>query len=295
MTTASPSAALTSEPPEERPLSRRELLVGVAAGGAALAATNAANTLITRRLTADASEASWQARVQALEAQVRRLQVQLALYRDLDRIGFDSLVSGALDLYDRLWPGVQGGIGLLRAGVEAVQGGVDHFDALLPGLLGSVQALEAAISTVEGLVAEVEEAIGEVLKKVAPVGKAVTEFLAWLVSKIPFGVGAAALAAANRLSTMVDSTSSLAGDARSHLVQPLRQDWLSSVKGQGLRGRLLEPLRSELIAPLQEHLDKVESLASEWQQGVAGPVRAALAEREKILQKISQADRQASS
>ncbi len=285
-----PSAPLpsTAAPgPEPRPISRRTLIYGATAGGAALLVTNVANTLASTRIATDATQARAQTRIDALETEVRHLQAQLALYQDLERIGLDRLIGGALDLYDRLWPPVRKGVALLLEGLRTVEEGLSHFEAGLPSLLGAVQTVHSLFASVEDHVREVEDLISGVLKRVAPIGEAVGDFLAWLVGKIPFGVGASVLQAGDRLGALAGAVPDIIADARLRLLRPLDDDWLATGEGEGLQGRLMKPLRDALITPLRGHLEEVQRLSGDWDETVARPLRAALAERQQIRDKLS--------
>ena len=305
---ASHTPSLAPQPPAaagaaRRPVSRRELLVAGLAGGAALVTTNVYTGLVTNRLTASAAERRARTELEALqkrhettvaglEAELRRLERQLSLYRDLERVGLDRLIHAALDLYDRLWAAVRTSIELLRRGLRAVNDGLVRFEGGLSALRSAAQVVAGLLAGIEAQVDGVEEIVGEVLKLAAPVGEAVGGFFSWLLSKIPFGVGARIREASDRISALAGAVPALVADTRERLVEPLRKEWLAAGEGEGLQGALFDPLRARVLLPLDAHLSEVERMASQWETEVARPLRAALVEREKVRKEIARLERE---
>ena len=282
-----PSSSEVKEP--RPPLSRRQLLIG-AAGGLALVATNTATSVATHQITARIDHARAQAQLKAtrdeLQAEIHRLEMQLALYKDMERIGLDRLIRSLLEAYDRFWPALRAGISLLQKSLRSVDEGLSHFENSLPTLRSAAQLLGDLLTGLEAQTKGVQETLNDILKRTGPISEAVSGFLSWLLSRIPFGVGERIIEATDRLSALVANVPTLIADTRQHLLEPLQNEWLNTADGEGLKGRLFDPLRTSVLIPLRTHLEQVENMASRW-DGEIKPIRAALDEREKLRQQLA--------
>jgi hypothetical protein len=277
-------AGAEAEP--SRPLTRREMLIGLAAGGAVLITTNTGTALASHKIGTDAANRRAQPKIDELEGEISILRRQLALYKDMERIGLDRLIRALLETYDRLWPPVRKAIGLLLAALDAIEGGLAGFEIKLPSLQSATRLLGNLLTGMEAQVEAAQDAINELLKRTGPIGEAVSGFLAWLLSKIPFGVGDRVAEAADRLSALVAGVPPLIADVRNRLLGPLDDDWLASADGEGLKGGLFDPLREDLLAPLRTHLEQVEEMAGRWDEEAAS-LRAALDKRDQIRGEIA--------
>jgi len=298
MITDGPAATPLSLPPAgpesspaPRPLTRRELVIGAAAS-AALLATNSITGAVTHSLSTRAADARAQRQLEAtrteLEAEITLLKKQLAIYDELERVGLDQLIREILQTYDRLWPAAQAGLGLLRSGLGTVEDALSRFESMLLGLQRTVDSIAGLHAGVDAQLSAVQGIINEVLKRTAPIGEAVSGFMGWLLSRIPFGVGDRAREASERLGTLVANIPILTGDTRERLLQPLQQEWLGTDQQGGIRGRLFDPLRRGLIAPLREHLAQMQAMGNHWQGTASKPLADALAARERLRQELAQ-------
>lgn len=291
MATQDPTAAAPLPPTAEeaepaRALSRRELLLALGVGGVALVGTNTGTGAASYRFGSSAAKRRAQVQIDDLAGEVSLLQRQLALYEDMERIGLDRLIRALLEAYDRFWPPVRSAIGALRNAVKLIERGLDLFEPKLSPLRGAARLLGDLLTGMEAQVQGTQEAINEILKRTGPIGEAVSGFMAWLLSKIPFGVGERVRQAADRLSALVSTVPPLIADVRHRLLDPLTDEWLGASEGQGLQAGLFGPLREGLLAPLSAHLDEVEQMAAGWEEE-AQSLRAALEAREGLRREIA--------
>lgn len=277
--TSSPSTAPSAEP-NPRSLTRREVLIG-AGGIAALLLTNTGTAVAAEKISTQAAEAR-------AADEIDLLKRQLALYKDLERIGLDRLIRGALETYDRLWPPIRSGINLLLEGVGIVERGLTHYEGGLPLLRSAIEVMKGLLNGVEAQVNGARDILNEILARTAPISDAVSGFFTWLLSKIPFGLGVRVIEATNRVSALVGSVQPLIADTRLRLLGPLDDDWLSTEEGEGLAGRIFDPLHKKLLEPLRGHLEEVKRAADGWDADVAKPLRAAITERDGIRQKLQE-------
>lgn len=281
----------------KRPVSRRGLLTGVAVGGAALIATNVTTGVAAHRVTSYLDDKRAAAELMAtrseLEAEIRRLQMQLSLYRELERVGLDQVIRALVDVYDRLWVAARGAIRLLRSGVGAIDDVLKRFEAGLSALSGAALGFVDLLSGLENRVRIVQDVIAEVIKRAAPIGEAVSSFLAQLLSKIPFGIGISARVyeANDRLSELAAAVADFVAATRQRLLEPLQQVWLGTQDGKGIQGELFDPLRQKVLTPLNAFLDETERMANTWDEQTK-LVRAAIEQRDKIRKEIARLEQE---
>jgi len=276
---------------------RRFLYLGVV-GGAALVGSNAATSLVTHRLARQAAEgemagvlASHEDELETLrselQARITRLEQQLALYRAMDRLGLDSLINLFLDIYDRFWVAMGSGLQFFRRAVASIGETIARLEEALANLRGAAEVVGRLMGDLDARLEGVRQILNEVLKRTDPLREAVGGFMTWLINRIPFGVGARVVAAADRLTDLAASLPAFLGETRERLLAPLQSAEPGADPSKPLQGGLVESIRTGLLVPLQTHLDDLERMAGRWDAEFAKPLRAALSEREQIRQQLA--------
>ena len=67
----------------------------------------------------------------------------------------------------------------------------------------------------------------------------------------------------------------------------MRQDWFSEEEGKGLTGRLIDPIVTKLLDPLEAFLERAASLVGSWEEKLVKPVETAISERDAIRGEIA--------
>ena len=274
-----------------RPLTRREMVTALAAGGAALVVTNAGTALVSGRISTAIANRRAQVKIDDLQAKVARLEKQLALYEDMERIGLDKLIRAILEAYDRFWPPVRATAGLLLGAVRTTEDALSHFELKLPTMRSTTRMLADLLTGMEAQIQSAQDTLNGILQRTGPIGEAVRGFITWLLNRNPFGITDTVREAADRLSALVAGFPLLISDVRKRLLGPLDEEWLPSTAGLGLQGILFDPLRSGLLTPLRTHLEEIDNAARNWERDSA-PIRAALAERERLRAEIAQLEQE---
>ncbi|MGB3904864.1 MAG: hypothetical protein WBB22_08075 [Anaerolineae bacterium] len=264
-------------------ITRRQFMLGVAAGGATLVSTNLATGLVAGSLGAKAGQAV--AELES-EAELIKLRSLLALYENLERVGIDAILSAGVAALSISLEGLEKGITALESGVGLVDAGVTALEETFPAMRRGLRVVESLLVSMENRVTQLQELMTEIQEVVSPLSDAVGSFLSALVERIP-GVGPAILDALDRISELVGSLPEAIGDVRSKLVEPLREDWFTDDEESGFKGRLLNPLQENLLEPLEEFLDHLASAIDDWQEQLVNPVEQALTEREDIREQIA--------
>jgi hypothetical protein len=278
-------AATASEaPPGNRAISRRDFLLGAVAGGLVVTPTN----LLTAFWATSRGERSGAARArQEVQPELTKLQTLVKLYETLEQVGIDEVISTGIAILEVPLKAV-------REGSQALQAGLDLADTALTALEGALPALGAGLALAEGLVSVtqarlqiVQQVAGEVGGKLSPLAEAIGSFFSAILGRIPFGVGERIQDGINRITELITSLPSVLDSINNQLLVPLKNDWLSTEEGKGLRGRLTTPLRQKLLEPLKLHLGDLAALSDSLDQKLFGPAKAAIEERKKIRQQIT--------
>lgn len=263
-------------------ITRRQMIVGSIAGGAALVSTNLATGLVAGSLGTRAGQA-----VAQLESEVELIKMRglLALYENLEQVGIDALLSTGLAAMALSLGGLKLGVTALERGVDLVDGAVAAFEGSFPTVRRGLAVVESLVTSLEGRVRQLQDVMAEVQDLVSPLSDAVGSFFSSLVERIP-GVGPAIVDALDRISELVGSLPDAIGEIRSRLLEPLRQDWFTDDEEEGFKGRLSNPLQESLLEPLDSFLSELADSIDEWRTRLADPVEEALLQRKVIRQQI---------
>lgn len=263
-------------------ITRRQMIVGSVAAGAALVSTNVATGLVAGSLGTRAGQAVAQLES---EAELIKLRGLLALYESLEQVGIDALLSAGLAAVSLSLGGLELGITTLERGVDVVDKAVAAFESSFPTVRRGLVVVENLATSLEVRVRQLQDVMAEVQDLVSPLTDAVGSFFSSLVERIP-GVGPAILDALDRISELVGSLPDAIGEIRSRLLEPLRQDWFTDDEEDGFKGRLSNPLQERLLEPLESFLADLADSIDGWQTQLADPVEEALSQRKVIKQQI---------
>ncbi len=266
-------------------LSRRGLVSGAAVAGISLVLGGAGGA------TAGVGwgDQRGAARQKAVDdEQIRQLRGLVALYEDLEKIGVDAVVGAGIAAAEAALKGLREGVTLLRKAAEAADAAAGAAESALPALRAGLVQAEGLVSVVNGQLKLLQAALYEASGKLAPVTDAIGAFLTDLIGKIPFGVGDRILEANRRLSQLVASLPATLEGLTNQLLTPLGADWLSEDDNKNLKGRLLTPVRQNLLKPLVQHLDALGGFLADLEAKLFAPGKQALSDRAKVRERITQ-------
>jgi hypothetical protein len=271
---------------EQADLSRRQFLTGTLAGGAAGLAVAAGTGVGVWKIM----DANRQAELQAAQREIDRLRGLVKLYEELDKTGLDAILQAGMAALALPLEGVQRGALLLKSGLDLVEGSLLSFSESLPSAQAAMLWLEDRVSDLAGAIGRLEQSIGRALERAGenPVVQALEDLVNLVLDKLPLGLGSrfrGALEAVVEVMTTVDDT--LTG-INSSVLEPLREKWFSTQEGKGVGAALIDPLVRYLLDPLEAHLANLASLADAWQAKLVVPARAALEQRAKVRESITQ-------
>ncbi len=264
-------------------LTRRQAMTALGAGAVTLTATHLGVAY------AAAQWAEQEPRQQAgdLEAEVERLKGLVALYENLEKIGIDGVIAGALTAFKGSLSTLRSGVGLLREGLNAVEGALRDFHDTFGAIRTGLKLAEDGIGNVAALLKNAEDWLGQTTSPVQPLIAQVHQFFDDLLSKIPFGVGENIRKTLDGLIGLVVAIPSAVKDVSTNLLEPLRTSWFSDDNGKNVQGTLLDPVSQKVLQPLDKFLGEVDQTLAHWESEVSQPVQATLDQRAEVRKQIA--------
>jgi len=275
----------SAEDDEQAQLSRRQFLRGGLAGGAVGLAVAAGVGAAVWKM----DDARLLAAQEAAEAEIARLRGLVDLYERLEKVGLDAILQTGMAAVALPLEAVELGARALKSGLELVEKALRSLEEALPSAQESLLWLEGRVSALAEGIEKLETAIGRALDRAAgtPIGQAVSDFANLILDNLPFGLGDKIRAVLDGLVGLVTGVDELIEGINTHLLEPLRQKWFSTEKGQGVNGALVDPLVEHVLDPLEAHLADLAVLTDAWQQKLVAPARQALEERSRVREEIA--------
>ena len=267
---------------------RRRVVTALAAGAVTLTATH----LGVAYEAAQWEQQQNQPEIDELKAEVEKLKGLVALYENLEKIGLDSIISGAMSVFRGVLDRLRESVGLLRGGIGAAEGTISGFQSTLAVLRGTLTAAEQAVDNVAALLKNVQDFLGQSTSPLDPLLRQVRQFFDDLLGKIPFGVGDNIRNTVDGMAGLVIAIPSLVLAVKTGFLEPLRGTWLSDDNAKNIQGSLLDPINQSVLEPLKKFLDDVDQTLAQWESDVTAPVQAALDQRDTSRKLIADYKRQ---
>jgi len=269
---------------EAQQLSRRRFLAGALAGGAAgLAAAAGAGAVVWKVVDTQADLAR-----AAAGDEISRLHGLVDLYEKLERVGLDAILQSGMAAVALLFGGLELGANGLKSGLELVEKGLLSIEKTFPIVQTGIEWVEKGVSALAGGIDALQTTLGQVIDRASPITEALGDFVAFVLDKLPFGIGDRVQSALDMLSDLVGGIPELIEGINTHLLEPLRQDWFSTEDGKGVDEVLFKPLVEHVFDPLEAHLGDLAGLIDTWQQKLVAPSQQAIEERAMIREQIAQ-------
>lgn len=285
----------------EQAVSRRSFMATLLGGGV-LAATTSALAVwqwglmhrqdlteelrtLKRQLEITSEELTRQ--LEASDRQLEHAWGLLELYRQLDalpveRIALDGVaaVGAALTL-------ALAAARSVRDGVRNVGTALQRLDSSTAKILANLAWLESALASLSGRLHALEDAISHALSETTPIAEALGRFFDQVLAVLPGSLGQRAREILSRVSELVIGLPSLIEGISLNVMALLREEWFSDQADKGLKGWLIAPLRTHVLAPADFLADKLTSLDTQWKQALDEPLKRVSQQRAVLRQRIA--------
>lgn len=262
---------------------RRRVVTALATGAVTMTATH----LGVAYEAAQWEKQQRQPEIDELKAEIERLKGLVTLYENLEKIGIDAIISGAMTAFKSLLDGLRGGVALLHGGISAAEGTISGFQSTFAVLRGALAGAEQAVDNVAALLKNVQDLLGQATSPLDPMIRQVQQFFNDLLGKIPFGVGDNIRQTINGISGLIIAVPSMLLAVKTSLFDSLSATWFSDDSAKSIQGTLLDPISHLVLEPLAKFLDDVEQTLAHWESDVATPVQAALDQRTATRKQIA--------
>lgn len=272
-------------------------------GGIDVPPPSAQDDSITAALTAmTADRDRLSTELDAANAEVGDLRVQLSdalaeledlrrvngLWQTLDDIGLDGVVEAALEAAGGALSGVMVVISALGTGIAIAQSVLNGFRSLLPGPQAGIRWLTQQNGGLATSLDWLAEQVQEAVEPAASFAALIADFVLWVLDRLPFGVGSRARAGMEAMELVVRDLPDMVQGISDDVLDPLAE-WFSDDEDENLAGTLLTPIEDKLLEPARTARDKVETFETVFEDELAAPLRAALAERRALRDELQQA------
>lgn len=223
-------------------------------------------------------------RVMAMLEEAEQLN---ALYKQLDDIGLDDLLSGALSVVSAALGAVLGVIGLVAAGLADGEKRLNSLSTNFPGPQSGIIWLQEQIEKLADSIDELGKQVQAAVEPVEPYAEMIANFVLWVLERLPFGSGAKAKAGLEGMQAVIGSLPGLVSGINTTVLVPLA-NWFGKDTTRNLLGILVTPLVDGLVKPTQDMMGKFEIFQTDYQDRLAAPAQEALTQRAAIREQIQQ-------
>lgn len=221
-----------------------------------------------------------------LRPQSQSTQALLTLWEQLDAIGIDDLLTGALSTAVAAFTGVLAVADALDTGISDVQTAIDNFIKALPGPKAGLQWLQSQIQALSTNLQTLSSQVQQAVEPAQPYAQMITNFVSWVLERLPFGVGDKAKAGLDTMNLLVGGLPAIVDGVNQQVMNPLIV-WFGEDQVRNIYGVLLDPVAKKLMDPARAVQSKVASFKDAFQNKLVTPAQSALDQRAAIRKQIA--------
>jgi hypothetical protein len=273
------AAGATTEPQSEnatseRRFSRRQLVTG---GVVVTAAALTTALTLTGGRTREAI---------ARSAELDGLRRLTALHRRLESFGLDDRLRVALATVAAAFSVARSVAGALATGIDLVEDATRVFEQAMEPLESGLAGLAAMT---ESMTLRLEVLAGALQTGAGSVVQAAGQLIDGILERLPFGFAEQARLALEGIRDILVLAPETVSAAREGLISPMRELWLpqEDTNEPGLRGRLLVPVRNDVLEPARNLLRALDGWQAAWSDEIEGAIETLLGDRESVRTQIA--------
>jgi regulator of replication initiation timing len=223
-----------------------------------------------------------------LAAELAECEELVTLWEQHHAVGLDNLVSSSLTL---LAPMLVALLALaddkLLPAVLRLRGAFARVLAALPTPIEGIQWLAQKVVTLNQRLDALRERVTEAVEPVSQFTDLITDFILWVLDRLPFGAGDQAQAGLEAMRNTINILPEFVEGVENDVLDPLA-DWFSEDDDQNLRGTLLTPTVENIFDPLEDLLADLGDFRETFVNTLREPAENALAERQDLRAEIEE-------
>lgn len=210
-----------------------------------------------------------------------------ALYKQLDDIGLDDLLDGALSVVSAALTAVLGVVGLVTTGLADGEKRLNGLATNFPGPQSGIIWLQGQIDKLADSIDQLGKQVQAAVEPVEPYTQMIADFVLWVLERLPFGAGAKAKAGLEGMQAVISFLPDLVSGVKTTVLVPLA-DWFGKDSKRNLLGILVDPLIDGMLKPAQDMMAKFDIFQTDYADMLATPAQEALTQRAAIREQIRQ-------
>lgn len=211
-----------------------------------------------------------------------------SLWQQLDDVGLDAVTLSAMGVVTGNMGNLARVAGLLKSGLEVGHAIVDWFLASIPGPQNGILWLQLRVESLATSIDWLMQKLGDNSASTNNFGAVLTDFVLWVLERLPFGMGDRAEEGLNAMKTVMSDLPELVRGVNETVLNPLAA-WFGTDETQNLKGVLVNPVLENVFDPAHEVLTQFEALQTAYTDELEQPAQAALSERQTLRAQIREA------
>lgn len=216
--------------------------------------------------------------LEAANAQIAKAQTLIALYDQLESLGFDDLTrAGLTDMGQQLLTTVES-LPVVREGLALARTLLNDFEETLPGWDERLDWVSEQLGWLSAGLGLIEQAAGQVISSTfTGITEIFQGFVNFILEHLPFNIGIRTSETLNTTQAVIARLPSVLGDLDTRVVKSFK-----ARVGQGEDGwghTLIRPLREKALSPADRLAAALKDTETTYATALKAPVEAALAQR----------------
>lgn len=225
--------------------------------------------------------------LEAANVQVAKAQTLIALYDQLESLGFDDLTrEGLTNMGQQLMTTVES-LPVVREGLALARTLLNEFEETLPSWEESLDWLGEQLGWLTAGLGLIEQAAGQVISATfTGLTEIFQGFITFILEHLPFNIGARTSETLNTTQVVIARLPSVVGEADTKIVKSFK-----SRVGRGETGwgrTLIRPLREKALSPADKLAASLKDTETTFTTALKAPVEAALEQRAALRAAIQQ-------
>lgn len=225
--------------------------------------------------------------LEAANAQAAKAQTLIALFDQLESLGFDDVTQAGLTAMGQQLVTTVESLPAVREGLALARSLLNNFEETLPSWDESLTWVSEQLGWLSAGLGLIEKAAGQVISTTfSGLTEIFQGFINFILDHLPFNIGARTTETLNTTQAVIARLPTVMGDLDTKVVKSFK-----SRVGPGEEGwsrTLIRPLREKALAPADQLADSLKDAEATFATALKGPVETALEQRAALRAAIAQ-------